>query len=465
MPLFKATASKAKPKAAIDYITDPHKAAAVDVLNLSPDEDYASRFEATAAYYGKNGGYGERKYYHFKLSPSPTDKVTAEQCQAAAMDLARRLFADYECVIATHTDSGVIHSHIIVNSVSFVNGLKLHVDDDEYGQMKDIANAVGRKHGMSAIDWRKKSEQTVTAAEQRIILRGGVSWKDELREVIDLAKERCDNIVAFEDYLADYGITMPRCNGNTVSYLHPLKEKAIRGERLGEGYTAAALEQSFSAARPKVTAAESLAATSRRLGGTAYRDYCNALTAKTELKLYIASAAVGAKSDKDFIASLAGYGIKADGDTYIMPDGRHISAATIGGEWSNFTEVKNNVIDKQDNRTYGGGRTTADGRAASVDSGGRTRDGERRTADATRHQQAATASSYGLREGDGQIGRIGTDNGREPAGTDKHIPYRHGAKVDSAAQKTGGKHGGNAGADGGNAYGTEHSERDGKRRS
>lgn len=121
--------------------------------------------------------------------------------------------------------------------------------------MKDIANAVGRKHGMSAIDWRKKSEIAVTAAEQRIILRGGVSWKDELREVIDLAKERCDNIVAFEDYLADYGITMPRCNGNTVSYLHPLKEKTIRGERLGEGYTAAALEQSFSTARPTVTAA------------------------------------------------------------------------------------------------------------------------------------------------------------------------------------------------------------------
>lgn len=458
MPLFKATASKAKPKAAIDYITDPHKAALIDTLNLSRGEDIASRFEATASFYGKNKTYGERKYYHFKLSPAPTDKVTAEQCQAAAMDVARRLFGDYECVIATHTDSGVIHSHIIVNSVSFVDGLKLHVDDDEYGQMKDIANAVGRKRGMSAIDWRKKSEQTVTAAEQRIILRGGVSWKDELREVIDLAKERCDNIVAFEDYLADYGITMPRCNGNTVSYLHPLKEKAIRGERLGEGYTAAALEQSFSAARPTVTAAESLAATSRRLGGTAYRDYCNALTAKTELKLYIANAAVGA-------GTLEGYGVKLDGDTYIMPDGRHIAAATLGGGYANFMEVRNNVIDKQDNRSHGGRGSAAYGRAAVADSGGRTRDGERGAADATRHQQATAATGNGLREGNGQADRIGADNGREPAGADKHIPYRHGGTADGTAPKAGGKRSGATGADGSNAYGAEHSERDGKRRS
>lgn len=230
-----------------------------------------------------------------------------------------------------------------------------------------------------------------------------------------------------------------------------------------QGYTAAALEQSFSTARPTVTAAESLAATSRRLGGTAFRDYCNALSAKTELKLYIANAAVGAGSDKDFIAALESYGIKTNGDTYIMPDGRHISAATLGGEWSNYTEVKN-VINEQDNRTYGGRRTAADGRAAGADSGGRTRDGERRAADATRNQQAATATRNGLREGDGQAGRIGADNGREFKGADKHIANRHGTKADSTAPKTGGQHGGTAGAGGGNAYGAEHSERDGKRR-
>ena len=41
MPLFKCSASKAKPKNGIRYITDPKKAAFVSAKNLFEDEDYA----------------------------------------------------------------------------------------------------------------------------------------------------------------------------------------------------------------------------------------------------------------------------------------------------------------------------------------------------------------------------------------------------------------------------------------
>ena len=40
MPLFKCSASKAKPKNGIGYITDPKKAAFVSAKNLFEDEDY-----------------------------------------------------------------------------------------------------------------------------------------------------------------------------------------------------------------------------------------------------------------------------------------------------------------------------------------------------------------------------------------------------------------------------------------
>ena len=53
MPLFKCSASKARPKNGIGYITDPKKAAIVSVKNLFEDEDYAKQFEETAARFGK----------------------------------------------------------------------------------------------------------------------------------------------------------------------------------------------------------------------------------------------------------------------------------------------------------------------------------------------------------------------------------------------------------------------------
>ena len=45
MPLFKCSASKAKPKNGIAYITDENKAKIVSVRNLFEDEDYAKQLK------------------------------------------------------------------------------------------------------------------------------------------------------------------------------------------------------------------------------------------------------------------------------------------------------------------------------------------------------------------------------------------------------------------------------------
>ena len=45
---MKCSASKARPKNGIRYITNPKKAEIVSVRNLFEDEDYAKQFEETA---------------------------------------------------------------------------------------------------------------------------------------------------------------------------------------------------------------------------------------------------------------------------------------------------------------------------------------------------------------------------------------------------------------------------------
>ena len=68
MPLFKCSASKARPKNGIGYITEPKKAAIVSVKNLFEDEDYAKQFEETAKRFGKGEKFDERKYYHYSTT-------------------------------------------------------------------------------------------------------------------------------------------------------------------------------------------------------------------------------------------------------------------------------------------------------------------------------------------------------------------------------------------------------------
>lgn len=237
MPLFKCSASKAKPKNGIAYITDEKKAKIVSVRNLFEDEDYAKQFDETASRFGKGDKFDERKYYHCKLSCARQDNVSPEKAHAYAEELTAKLFQNYECVIATHTDTLTVHSHIIVNAVDPITGKKLQFNKQDYVKMKDEANRIGRKYGFTETDFRKRGKNSRTAVEKKIMLKGGTSWKEELREVIADATKNSTTPDNFKDYLDKcYGVKITR-DGKDYSYLHPEKQKPIRGEKLGTNYT------------------------------------------------------------------------------------------------------------------------------------------------------------------------------------------------------------------------------------
>ena len=237
MPLFKCSASKAKPKNGIAYVTDEKKAKIVTVRNLFEDEDYAKQFEETASRFGKGDKFDERKYYHCKLSCARQDNVSPEKAHAYAEELVAKLFQNYECVIATHTDTQTVHSHIIINAVDPITGKKLQFNKQDYVKMKDEVNAIGRKYGFTETEFRKRGKNSRTAAENKIILKGGTSWKEELREVIVEAVKKTKSPEAFKKYLDEcYGVKIMR-DGKDYSYLHPEKQKPVRGAKLGENYT------------------------------------------------------------------------------------------------------------------------------------------------------------------------------------------------------------------------------------
>lgn len=177
MPLFKGLSSKSTPKKAIDYITREDKAAFVSVRNLFEDEDYAEQFADTMRRFGKGKKFNERKYYHFKLSCARKDNVSPEQAHLYAQELAAILFPDDECVIATHTDTKTVHSHIIVNAVNPITGKKLRITESDYTKMKDEANRLGSEFGYTKTDFRKKAQNRRTTEESHIIMKGGTSWK------------------------------------------------------------------------------------------------------------------------------------------------------------------------------------------------------------------------------------------------------------------------------------------------
>lgn len=75
-----------------------------------------SEMQLTKERFRKTDG---RQYYHFVQSFAAADDLTPQEAHTIALELAQREFPDFEVLVATHIDTDILHSHLIVNSVSF----------------------------------------------------------------------------------------------------------------------------------------------------------------------------------------------------------------------------------------------------------------------------------------------------------------------------------------------------------
>lgn len=252
MPIFKGNGCKSSPKKAIEYILDDKKAELVQSRYLDNSRSYVEQFKETSNLWEKAQTSDSRKYYHFKLAFDIADNqkgLTPQKVMEMTEKLVDKCFPNSECVMSVHTDKEHLHSHIIVNSVCFDTGKMLQISPQKYTRMKDYANQISEQYGFSVVDFRKTSKVRQSTAERQIISKGGTSWKEELREVIDLAKRNTSNMVDFEKFLNNYGVTLSRNTEKSISYLHPEKKQAIRGERLGADYTKGAILNEFNQQR------------------------------------------------------------------------------------------------------------------------------------------------------------------------------------------------------------------------
>src|SRR5699024_12406476 len=72
-----------------------------------------------------------------------------------------------------------------------------------------------------------------------------ISWKDELREAIEYARDNSTNFDSFKRHLNDvYGVET-KLRGKTLSFKHPERERFIRANKLGADYEREGLEHVF----------------------------------------------------------------------------------------------------------------------------------------------------------------------------------------------------------------------------
>lgn len=174
--------------------------------------------------------------YHGYQSFAPGE-ATPEMAHEIGMKLAARLWGDrYQVIVATHLDKeNHLHNHFVLNTVSFVDGIKYHRTKKDYHDMQTVSDELCREYRLSVIEnpqygkskqygeWRAEQEQRPT-------------WRGLIRADIDEAIRQSMTERQFFDNLRKKGYEVKI--GKDISVRPPGKERFVRLIRnFGEDYS------------------------------------------------------------------------------------------------------------------------------------------------------------------------------------------------------------------------------------
>ena len=243
---------------AVKYVINKEKTTAVslqDAIDYAANRDkteqscfessYACTLETafadmrqTKEQWHKPGGV---QGYHLVQSFA-AGEVTPELANQIAKELADRVLGGrYEYVIGTHLNTEHIHSHIVWNSVSCVDGKKYHSNGKSYvTQIRTVSDELCRKYKLSVIDTENSNHVAKPYAEWLAEKNGHPTWRTAIRQDVNDAIQQSLTWRQFLTVLDRKGYEVRM--GREYPVLRPPgKERFVRFKTLGKRYTPEAI--------------------------------------------------------------------------------------------------------------------------------------------------------------------------------------------------------------------------------
>ena len=244
---------------AVKYVMNKEKTTAVslqDALDYAANRDkteqscfessYACTLETafsdmrqTKERWHKLGGV---QGYHLVQSFAARE-VTPELAHQIAKELADRVLGGrYEYVIGTHLNTDHIHSHIVWNSVSRIDGKKYHSNGKSYvTQIRAVSDELCRKYKLSIIDTENSNHVAKPYAEWLAEKNNQPTWRTAIRQDVDEAIQQSLTWRQFLTVLDRKGYEV-RMRRKYPVLRPPGKERFVRFKTLGKRYTPEAIQ-------------------------------------------------------------------------------------------------------------------------------------------------------------------------------------------------------------------------------
>ena len=174
--------------------------------------------------------------YHGYQSFAPGE-ATPEIAHKIGVELAHQLWGEkYQVVVATHLDkANHLHNHFVLNTVSFVDGIKYYRSAKDYHDLQAASDALCQEYGLSVIE-NPQPGKTKHYGEWRAEQEQRPTWRGIVRSDIDEVIRQSMTERQFFENLHRKGYEVKV--GKDISVRPPGKERFVRLARnFGESYT------------------------------------------------------------------------------------------------------------------------------------------------------------------------------------------------------------------------------------
>lgn len=241
----RGTQSRAAMRGVMLYVTQEKKTTwedepLISAINCQVQSVYDD-FLNTKFLYHKDGGV---MFYHMVQSFPKGAAVDPRQAHEAARRLAE-YFDGCEVLVCTHVDREHIHSHCVINSVSFETGKKLHMAKEQLQELMRRNDMICQEMGLPVFEAAQQQSRGMSGAEYHTALKGQ-SWKLRLMNTIDVCMKYAADKDAFVSLMASEGCAVRWESGRKyITYTTPDGMRCRDNKLHEEKYCKEAMEHEF----------------------------------------------------------------------------------------------------------------------------------------------------------------------------------------------------------------------------
>ena len=228
-------------KRALDYVMNPEKTQRgrlVGAVNCQADMAFEQMMD-TKKQFGKTD---KRQGYHIILS-FKEDEVEPDRAFEITQNFVAEYLGDaYEAVFVVHDNTDHVHSHIVFNSVSFVDGKKYRYEKGDWAKyIQPITNKLCQEYGLSIIDVEdgSKEKQHENYKDWSEYREGSFVWADMIKRDLDACILQANDFRGFLELLSEKGYEVKQ--GKYLAVRPQGMTRFRRCKTLGENYSQEAI--------------------------------------------------------------------------------------------------------------------------------------------------------------------------------------------------------------------------------